>query len=44
MRYGMGTYSTTEFAKKANVSVRTIRYYDNIGLLKPSNYDDGGGR
>ena len=44
MRYGMGTYSTTEFAKKANVSVRTIRYYDNIGLLKPSNYDEGGGR
>ena len=44
MRYGMGTYSTTEFAKKANVSVRTIRYYDNIGLLKPSNYDEVGGR
>ena len=24
-----GYYSSGEFAKKANVTVRTIRYYDN---------------
>lgn len=29
-------YSTGEFAKLANVTERTIRYYDKIGLLKPS--------
>ena len=29
-------YSTGQFAKLANVSQRTIRYYDKIGLLKPS--------
>ncbi len=30
----MKTYSTSEFAKKAHVSIRTVRYYSNIGLLK----------
>lgn len=40
----MKTYTTTEFAKKAHVSVRTVRYYDSIGLLKPSYYDDNGKR
>ena len=30
------TYSTGQFAKLANVTERTIRYYDRIGLLKPS--------
>lgn len=40
----MKTYTTTEFAKKAHVSVRTVRYYDSIGLLKPSYYDDSGRR
>ena len=30
------TYSTGQFAKLANVTERTIRYYDKIGLLKPS--------
>lgn len=29
-------YSTGTFAKLANVTERTIRYYDKIGLLKPS--------
>ncbi len=29
-------YSTGKFAKLANVTERTIRYYDKIGLLKPS--------
>ena len=32
----MNTYSTGKFAKLANVTERTIRYYDKIGLLKPS--------
>ena len=27
-------YSTGEFAKMAGVTLRTIRYYDKIGLLK----------
>lgn len=29
-------YSTGEFAKIAGVTLRTIRYYDKIGLLKPT--------
>lgn len=29
-------YTTGTFAKMANVTERTIRYYDKIGLLKPS--------
>lgn len=29
-------FTTGQFAKLANVSVRTIRYYDKEGLLKPS--------
>lgn len=29
-------YTTGKFAKMANVTERTIRYYDKIGLLKPS--------
>ena len=32
----MKYYKTGQFAKMANVSERTIRYYDKIGLLKPS--------
>ena len=31
-----GYYSSGEFAKKANVTVRTIRYYDKQNILKPS--------
>lgn len=37
-------YSTGEFAKRANVSVRTIRYYDDLGLLKPSIIKESGYR
>ncbi|SQB91431.1 transcriptional regulatory protein [Clostridium tetanomorphum] len=37
-------YSVGEFAKKANVTIRTLRYYDKIGLLKPSSYNDLGHR
>lgn len=32
----MKLYKTGQFARLANVSERTIRYYDKIGLLKPS--------
>lgn len=28
-------YRITEFARKASVSVRTLRYYDKLGLLAP---------
>lgn len=37
-------YSTGEFAKKARVTIRTIRYYDKQGLLKPSFINDSGYR
>ena len=28
-------YTTGEFAKKAKVTIRTIRYYDKKGILHP---------
>jgi len=37
-------YKTGELAKMANVSIRTIRYYDSIGLLAPSAYSVSGHR
>lgn len=37
-------YSTGEFAKIAGVTLRTIRYYDKIGLLKPTKILDNGYR
>ncbi len=39
-----GYYTSGEFAKKANVSIRTIRYYDKQGLLKPAKTSDAGYR
>jgi MerR family transcriptional regulator, thiopeptide resistance regulator len=33
-----------EFARRAGVTVRTIRYYDRLGLLKPSAYSESGQR
>lgn len=39
-----GYYSSGEFAKKANVTVRTIRYYDKQNILKPSLVSDTGVR
>lgn len=40
----MAVYKVGEFAKLANVTERTIRYYDKIGLLKPSFVLDNGYR
>lgn len=39
-----GYYKSGEFAKKANVSIRTIRYYDKQDLLKPSFVSETGYR
>ncbi|MDD6675444.1 MAG: methyltransferase domain-containing protein [Lactimicrobium massiliense] len=37
-------YSSGEFASRAHVSLRTVRYYDRIGLLSPSAHSDAGAR
>lgn len=37
-------YKTGEFAKLAGTTEKTIRYYDRIGILKPSNHSDKGYR
>ena len=37
-------YTTGEFAKKSGVTIRTIRYYDSIGILKPSYINKAGYR
>ncbi|MGM9912633.1 MerR family transcriptional regulator [Floccifex sp.] len=37
-------YTTGKFAKMANVSQRTLRYYDSVGLLKPSFIKENGYR
>lgn len=39
-----GFYTSGQFAKKANVSIRTIRYYDKQGLLKPAGMSEKGYR
>lgn len=39
-----GLYSTGELSKRANVSVRTIRYYDEKGILIPSIVRESGYR
>jgi len=37
-------YHTGEFAQKASVTERTLRYYDRVGLLSPSGYTEAGYR
>ena len=37
-------YTSGEFAKKANVTIRTIRFYDKQGILKPSKVSEAGYR
>lgn len=39
-----GYYSSGEFARMANVSVRTIRFYDKQNILKPSYVKPSGAR
>lgn len=39
-----GYYTSGEFAKKANVTIRTIRFYDKQGILKPSRVGENGYR
>lgn len=38
------TYRVAEFARLAGVTVRTLQYYDRIGLLRPSRSSEGGQR
>ena len=37
-------YTTGEIAKMAGVTTRTIRYYDNKGILSPSSHNSSGHR
>ncbi len=37
-------WQTREFARRANVTVRTLHYYDRINLLKPTRFDQNGFR
>lgn len=39
-----GYYSSGQFAKMANVSIRTIRFYDKQNILKPSYVNESGAR
>lgn len=39
-----GYYSSGQFADMANVTLRTIRYYDKQGILKPSYVTESGAR
>ena len=39
-----GYYTSGEFARKANVSIRTVRYYDQQGILKPTCVTEAGYR
>jgi MerR family transcriptional regulator, thiopeptide resistance regulator len=40
----MKHFRTGDFARKAGVTTRTLRYYDRVGLLKPSAYSESGQR
>lgn len=40
----MSKYTTGELAKLCGVSVRTVQYYDNRGVLTPSDLSEGGRR
>lgn len=39
-----GYYSSGEFARRAHVTLRTIRWYDKQNVLKPSAYTESGAR
>ena len=40
----MSTYTTGDLAKECDVSVRTVQYYDQKDLLKPSSFSENGRR
>lgn len=40
----MNTFSIGEFAKKTGLTVRTLHYYDEIGILKPAYVSEKGKR
>jgi ubiquinone/menaquinone biosynthesis C-methylase UbiE len=40
----MHFFTIGEFAQKAGVTLRTLRYYDKIALMKPSSYSEAGHR
>lgn len=40
----LGLMTVGLLAKRANISVRTLQHYDNIGLLKPSSFSAAGRR
>lgn len=40
----MNRWTTGQVSKQRNISVRTLRYYDQIGLLTPSYKEDNGRR
>jgi DNA-binding transcriptional MerR regulator len=42
--YGAMVYTVNQLAKLAGVSVRTLHYYDQIGLLSPTSYGTNGYR
>ncbi|RXI45958.1 MerR family transcriptional regulator [Clostridium tetani] len=44
MGKGKDFFTIGEFAKKAGVTLRTLRYYDKIDLLKPTAYNELGHR
>lgn len=37
-------YRTGQFARRAGVTLRTLRYYDRVGLLRPSAHTEAGHR
>jgi len=41
---GQRFYHSSQFAQKASVTVRTLRYYDKVGLLSPSQHTESGYR
>ena len=44
MSKGKNKFTVGELACKGGVSVRTLQYYDKIGLLAPNEYSEGGRR
>jgi MerR family transcriptional regulator, thiopeptide resistance regulator len=43
-RLDLRHYTTSQFARRAAVTARTLRFYDKVGLLSPSEYTQAGHR